>query len=115
TFCESRLCFGLHLLENRLADQPRERTDQTPVEAKLPQRLPTEAFDSCLGGKNCLLGRLCPKPEIPRCLCVSGTSEPAKITRCKVETAPAIGTPEFSCNADDNLVVWNFRQDNEAR
>jgi hypothetical protein len=40
--------------------------------------------------------------------CISGTSKPNKITRSKVETAPAIGTPEFSCNANDKLFARNI-------
>jgi len=54
-------------------------------------------------------------PTFPDDECVSGASEPAKITRSKVEAAPAIGTPESSCYADDKLFVRNFCQDSKAR
>ena len=114
TFCESRLCFGLHLLENCLTDQPRERIDQTPVEAKLPQCCPTEALDPRLCRKHRTLRRLHSEPEIPRCLCVTGAGKPSKVICRKVGAAPAIGTPKSSCNSNDDLLVWNFRQNNET-
>jgi hypothetical protein len=60
------------------------------------------------------LRRLRLEPEIPRYLCVSGARKPAKITRSKVETAPAIGTPEFSCNANDKLFARNIVQNDKA-
>jgi hypothetical protein len=52
---------------------------------------------------------------MPRCLCVSGGRESDKITRSKVETASAIGTPEFSCNANDKLLALNIVQNDKAR
>src|SRR5262249_337208 len=59
--------------------------------------------------------RLCSEPEVPRCLRVSGTCKLAKIPRSEVETASAIGTPEFSCNANYKLFVRNIVQNHKTR
>jgi len=42
-------------------------------------------------------------------MALSATSKPNKITRSKVETAAAIWTPEFSCNANDKLFARGAR------
>jgi len=117
--CNSNLSLrfrcGLHFPKNCLSYKARERANPAPIEAKLPQRRQTETLDPCLCRKNCILRRICPQPEIPRYLCVTGAGIHSKIIRREAQTSTAVGTPESSCNADDNLLVRNFRQDNETR
>jgi len=117
--CGSRLGLGfrfdLHLFKNHLANEARERADEPPVEAKHPQRRQTEALDPRFGRKNCTLKQISPQLEIPCYLRVTEATKPNKMAHSEIETAPSVGTPESSCDADDNLLTRNIRQNDESR
>lgn len=59
--------------------------------------------------------RLCAQFEIPHRLRISRARKPSKVIGREFHIPPAIRTPESSGDAEDKLVVRNFRQQDEPR